>query len=118
MVQAPGLQYKDFSRDLLENDVKVVFASDYVGVFEDAERARRCEFWRRTQTFDSIFEVLKQLTSTAGELFVLSGQRNPYPELKLIETLHLVMKDDDIYRNDIDGRLSEAVLVIEIILEH
>ena len=32
------------------------------------------------------------------------------PEFKLIPTLHLVMKDGRIYRNDIDGRLSpEAV---------
>ena len=111
MVQAPGLQYKDFGRDLLKNDVRVVFAADYVGVFEDAERARRYEFWWRTQTIDSNFEVFKQLTSTAGKLLVLSGQRNPYPEFKLIETLHLVMKDGDIYRNDIDGRHSEAVEV-------
>jgi imidazolonepropionase-like amidohydrolase len=150
MVKALGEKFKDFGRDLLANDVKVVFASDYVGVFADAERARRYEIWWRTQTFDSNFEVLKQLTSTAGEMLALSGPRNPYadgpqgvieegayadlllvdgnpleditviggtdawfdaaPEYKLIPTLHLVMKDGKIYRNDIDGRLSpEAV---------
>ena len=32
------------------------------------------------------------------------------PEFKLIETLHLVMKDGKIYRNDIDGRLSEEAV--------
>jgi imidazolonepropionase-like amidohydrolase len=70
--------YGDFGQRLLKNKVKVVFASDYVGVFSDAERARRYELWWRTQAFGSNFEVLKQLTSTAGELLALSGSRNPY----------------------------------------
>jgi imidazolonepropionase-like amidohydrolase len=150
LVKALGKKYADFGRNLLKHNVKVAFASDYVGVFKDAERARRYEIWWRTQTFDSNFEVLKQLTSTAGEMLALSGPRNPYragpmgvieegayadlllvdgnpleditviggtdawfdadPEFKLIETLHLVMKDGKIYRNEIDGRLSaEAV---------
>ena len=78
MVQALGKQYADFGRNLLKNGVKVVFASDYVGVFADAERARRYEIWWRTQTFDSNFEVLKQMTSIAGEMLTLSGPRNPY----------------------------------------
>ncbi len=77
-VQALGKQYADFGRNLLKNGVKVVFASDYVGMFADAERARRYEIWWRTQTFDSNFEVLKQMTSTAGEMLTLSGPRNPY----------------------------------------
>jgi imidazolonepropionase-like amidohydrolase len=71
-------EYGDFGKNLLKHGVKVVFASDYVGVFADAERARRYEFWWRTQAFGSNFEVLKQLTSTAGELLALSGPRNPY----------------------------------------
>ena len=70
--------YGDFGKKLVKNGVKVVFASDYVGVFADAERARRYELWWRTQAFGSNFEVLKQLTSTAGELLALSGPRNPY----------------------------------------
>ena len=82
-VKALGEQYKDFGRNLLKHNVKVVFASDYVGVDADAERARRYELWWRTQTFDSTFEVLKQLTSTAGELLALSGPRNPYRAGKL-----------------------------------
>ena len=86
MVKKLGQEYKDFGRNLLKHKVKVVFASDYVGVFEDAERARRYEIWWRTQPFDSNFEVLKQLTSTAGELLALSGPRNPYPgKLGVIE---------------------------------
>jgi len=78
MVLALGEQYKDFGRNLLKHDVKVVFQSDYVGPAADAERARRFEIWWRTQTFDSNFEVLKQMTSTAGEMLELSGPRNPY----------------------------------------
>jgi imidazolonepropionase-like amidohydrolase len=77
MVKALGKKFKDFGRNLLKNKVKVVFASDYVGVPEDAERARRYEIWWRTQTFDSNYEVLKQMTSTAGEMLELSGPRNP-----------------------------------------
>jgi imidazolonepropionase-like amidohydrolase len=69
---------RDFGKQLVKNKVKVVFASDYVGVDADAERARRYELWWRTQAFGSNFEVLKQLTSTAGELLALSGPRNPY----------------------------------------
>ena len=143
-------QYGDFGKQLLANNVKVVFASDYVGVFADAERARRYELWWRTQAFGSNFEVLKQATSTAGEMLAMSGPRNPYgktklgvieegayadillvdgnpleditviggtdawfdaePEYKLIPTLHLVMKDGQIYRNEIDGRLSSAAV--------
>ena len=57
--------------------------TDYVGAFADAERARRYEIWWRTQTFDSNFEVLRQMTSTAGELMALSGPRNPYKVGKL-----------------------------------
>jgi imidazolonepropionase-like amidohydrolase len=83
LVKALGKQFKDFGRDLLKNGVKVVFASDYVGVDADAERARRYEIWWRTQTFDSNFEVLKQMTSTAGEMLALSGNRNPYQAGKL-----------------------------------
>ncbi len=83
LVSELGKQYADFGRNLLKNGVKVVFASDYVGKFEDAERARRYEIWWRTQTFDSNFEVLKQMTSTAGEMLALSGPRNPYKDGKL-----------------------------------
>jgi imidazolonepropionase-like amidohydrolase len=78
MVAALQKQYGDFGQKLIKHKVKVVFASDYVGVFADAERARRYELYWRTQAFGSNFEVLKQLTSTAGELLALSGPRNPY----------------------------------------
>jgi len=150
MVKALGQKYKDVGRNFLKNGVKVVFASDYVGVFADAERARRYELWWRTKVFESNFEVLKQLTSTAGEMLALSGPRNPYkagklgvieegayadllvvdgnpleditviggtdkwfdadPEYKLVPTIHLIMKDGNIYRNEIDGRLSPAAI--------
>ena len=78
MVAALQKKYGNFGKQLVANNVKVVFASDYVGEFADAERARRYELWWRTQAFGSNFEVLKQLTSTAGELLLLSGLRNPY----------------------------------------
>jgi imidazolonepropionase-like amidohydrolase len=78
MVAKLQAEYGDFGKNLLKHGVKVVFASDYVGEFADAERARRYEFWWRSQAFGSNFEVLKQLTSTAGELLALSGPRNPY----------------------------------------
>ena len=150
MVKALGEQYADVGRNLIKHGVKVVFASDYVGVFADAERARRYEIYWRTKVFDSNFEVLKQMTSTAGEMLGLSGLRNPYqagklgvieegayadlivvdgnpleditvlggsdkwfdaePEYKIIPTIHLVMKDGSIYRNEIDGRLSPAAI--------
>jgi hypothetical protein len=81
--KALGKQYQDFGRNLLKNGVKVVFASDYVGVHADAERARRYEIWWRTQTFDSNFQVLKQMTSTAGGMLAMSGNRNPYKDANL-----------------------------------
>ncbi|WP_394140841.1 amidohydrolase family protein [Vibrio chagasii] len=68
-------QYGDYGKRLLENNVKVVFASDYVGADSDAERARRYEIYWRTQAFGSNFEVLKQMTSTAGEMLAMSGPR-------------------------------------------
>ncbi len=78
MIEKMQKEFGDFGKKLIKNNVKVVFASDYVGEFADAERARRYELWWRTQTFGSNFEVLKQLTSTAGEILALSGPRNPY----------------------------------------
>jgi imidazolonepropionase-like amidohydrolase len=77
LVKALGKKYADFGKNLLKHKVKVVFASDYVGVPEDAERARRYEIWWRVEKFGSNFEVLKQMTSTAGEMLELSGPRNP-----------------------------------------
>jgi imidazolonepropionase-like amidohydrolase len=83
MVLELGEKYKNFGRNLIKNKVKVVFQADYVGEFADAERARRYEIWWRTQAFGSNFEVLKQMTSTAGEMLRLSGPRNPYKDGKL-----------------------------------
>ena len=143
-------EFGDFGERLLKNKVKVVFASDYVGDFADAERARRYEIWWRTQAFGSNFEVLKQLTSTAGEMLAMSKPRDPYkagklgvveegayadlilvdgnpleditviggtdkwfdadPEYKLIPTIRIVMKGGNVYRNDLDGKLSEAAI--------
>ena len=57
MIEVLQEKYGDFGKNLVKNNVKVVFASDYVGVFPDAERARRYELWWRTQAFGSNFEV-------------------------------------------------------------
>jgi hypothetical protein len=49
----------------------------YMEYVSTAKRRERC--WRLFSTFP----VLKQLTSTAGELLALSGPRNPYKAGKL-----------------------------------
>ena len=77
---------QEFGPWLLKHNVKVVFASDLVGELEEGVRWRRYELHWRTKVFGSNFEVLKQATSTAGELVALSGKRNPYPgKLGVIE---------------------------------
>ena len=81
-------QYGDYGKRLLKNNVKVVFASDYVGADSDAERARRYEIYWRTQAFGSNFEVLKQMTSNAGEMIAMSGPRN-----KVTAKLGVIEKD-------------------------
>ncbi|CAH0991957.1 hypothetical protein SIN8267_02072 [Sinobacterium norvegicum] len=79
-------QYKDTGRTMLDSGVPIVFMSDWVGTMEDAHKARRFEIWWRTQMFsggkknyDGNYEVLKQLTSIAGEMLAMSGPRNPAP---------------------------------------
>ena len=78
--------YKDVGRTMLDAGVKVAFQSDWVGEIEEANRARRYEIYWRTVMFgggknnyDGNFEVLKQLTSVAGEMLAMSGPRNPAP---------------------------------------
>ena len=77
--------YGDVGCEMLDAGVKVVFASDWVGVIEDADRSRRFEIYWRTQMFDcdgrydANFEVLRQLTSIAGQLIAESGSRNDAP---------------------------------------
>ncbi|MHC5114762.1 MAG: metal-dependent hydrolase family protein [Planctomycetota bacterium] len=83
MVLSLGEEYSDFGRRLLKNKVQVVFASDYVGAFADAERARRYEIWWSTQQLGSNLETLRSMTSTAGKLMAESGPRNPYQAGKL-----------------------------------
>ncbi|WNC67299.1 amidohydrolase family protein [Thalassotalea nanhaiensis] len=78
--------YKDVGRTMLDAGVKVSFMSDWVGEIENSNRSRRYEIYWRTVMFgggknnyDGNFEVLKQLTSIAGEMLALSGPRNPAP---------------------------------------
>lgn len=82
LVKQLGEQYKDQGRVMLRAGVKVVFQSDWVGEIENAHRSRRYEIYWRTKMFggdgfDGNFEVLKQLTSVAGELLAEAGPRNP-----------------------------------------
>jgi imidazolonepropionase-like amidohydrolase len=79
LVEKLAEQDKDVGRKLVKNKVKVVFSADWVGEISDANRSRRYEIYWRTQMFGSNFEVLKQLTSTGGEVLALSGPRNPAP---------------------------------------
>jgi imidazolonepropionase-like amidohydrolase len=78
-IKAMQERYKNFCPWLLKHNVKVAFASDLLGPIPDGIKSRRYELYWRTQAFGSTFEVLKHLTSAAGELLALSGPRNPYP---------------------------------------
>ena len=71
-------QYKNFAPWLVKHKVKVAFASDLLGPSDDGIKSRRYELWWRAEAFGSNFEVLKHLTSNAGELLAMSGPRNPY----------------------------------------
>jgi imidazolonepropionase-like amidohydrolase len=75
-------KYKMFAPWLLEHKVNVAFASDLLGPIADGLKSRRYELYWRTQAFGSNFEVLRQLTSTAGKLLSESGPRDPYPGVK------------------------------------
>jgi imidazolonepropionase-like amidohydrolase len=84
--------YGSVGCEMLDAGVKVVFASDWVGDIEDADRSRRYEIYWRTEMFDcggkynGNFETLKQMTSIAGELIAESGKRNNAPgKLGVIE---------------------------------
>ncbi|WOH38828.1 amidohydrolase family protein [Thalassotalea fonticola] len=103
-------KYKDVGRTMLDAGVKVSFTSDWVGTLEDAHKARRFEIYWRTQMFgggknnyDGNFEVLKQLTSIAGEMLAMSGPRNPAPgKLGVVEvgaTADLILVDGNPLEN-------------------
>ena len=78
--------YAPFASWLLKHKVKVCFASDILGPFDNGQLSRRYELYYRTVAFKSNYEVLKQATSVPGELLMLSGPRNPYPgKLGVIE---------------------------------
>ena len=71
-----------FAPWLLEHKVNIAFATDLLGTINDGVKSRRYEMYWRTQAFGSNFEVLRQLTSTAGKLLAESGPRDPYPGVK------------------------------------
>ena len=81
-IKALQEKYKMFAPWLLEHKVNVAFATDLLGPTADGVKSRRYEMFWRTQAFGSNFEVLRQLTSTAGKLLAESGPRDPYPGVK------------------------------------
>jgi imidazolonepropionase-like amidohydrolase len=62
---------------------KIVFGADIVTNMGLLERIGE-EFMLRSQWFEPI-EILRQVTSRGGELMALSGPRNPYGKLGVIE---------------------------------
>lgn len=62
---------------------KIVFGADIVTNMGLLERISE-EFMLRSQWFEPI-EILRQVTSRGGELMALSGPRNPYGKLGVIE---------------------------------
>lgn len=106
---------------------KIAFGSDIITDLAMLSRINE-EFVHRTKWFTPV-EILRQATSKSGELMALSGPRNPYPaklgvieegayadlllingnpleDIKILatpdESLALIMKDGDIYKNIID----------------
>jgi imidazolonepropionase-like amidohydrolase len=61
---------------------KMVFGTDALGDFDTQAKQRRYELWERARLFGNL-ETLRQATSVAGELALLTGKRNPYKEGKL-----------------------------------
>ena len=64
---------------LVKHKVKVPFATDLLGAQSEGTRSRRFEIALRAELFGSNVEVLRQMTSIAGELLALSGPRFPAP---------------------------------------
>ena len=64
---------------LVKHKAKVPFATDLLGLQDEGTKSRRFEIFLRTELFGSNFEVLRQMTSVAGELLALSGPRFPAP---------------------------------------
>lgn len=107
--------------------VKTVFGTDTL--FDPALAAKQGKQLAKLGRWYTPVEVLRQATSTAGELLALSGPRNPYPQgplgvikegayadlilvngnplkdLKLVanpaENFALIMKDGKVYKNQI-----------------
>ncbi len=81
-------QALDGLNDLMTNANKIgyrniVFGTDIVTSLDELKRINQ-ELLIRTQWFKPV-EVLRQATSKAGELVALSGPRNPYGKLGVIE---------------------------------
>jgi len=106
---------------------KIVFGSDFLSDPEQLKNHLNDEFTARAKWFTPS-EIMKQATSKAGELLALSGPRNPYGKIGVIEegamadlllingnplddinilanpddNFSLIMKDGNIYKNNSD----------------
>ena len=78
-IRALQVASKDFVPWLVKHGAKVPFATDLLGVQSEGTKSRRFEIALRTELFGSNVEVLRQMTSIAGELLALSGPRFPAP---------------------------------------
>lgn len=105
---------------------KIVFGSDFLSDPEQLKNHLNDEFTARAKWFTPS-EIMQQATSKAGELVALSGPRNPYGKVGVIEegamadlllingnpledinilanpddNFSLIMKDGNIYKNTI-----------------
>jgi imidazolonepropionase-like amidohydrolase len=61
---------------------KFVFQTDALGDFGSVAKQRAYEKYRHAELFGN-YEMLKSATSVAGELMMLTGKLNPYPDGKL-----------------------------------
>jgi len=61
---------------------KFVFQTDALGDFGGVAKQRAYEKFRHAELFGN-YEMLRSATSVAGELMMLTGKLNPYPEGKL-----------------------------------
>ena len=106
-----------------KHDAKVVFGTDLL--FDLEQRKTQLQELVARKDFFSSPEIMIQATGTAGELLALSGKRNPYGKLGVVESgamadlliysknplqdvvvaadpdsnLEFIMKDGKIYRN-------------------
>ena len=78
-IRALQAEAKNLAPWLVKHGAKVPFATDLLGIESEGTKSRRFEMALRVELFGSNLEVLRQMTSVAGELLALSGPRFPAP---------------------------------------